>query len=143
MNLPKSAGVIDFGTLPTSRHHFVINESRIDLFVKLINDLGGRVLRRNQAIPHACLVTRYELADRRNVWQCLRTCLTGHSERVLRADSVSDLWRMQMAAKRLADPSAKIAVVAYEVGYESEAAFSRAFKKVVGRSPTQWRTVSS
>src|SRR6516165_6697160 len=90
MNLQKSAGVIDFGTLPTSRHHFVINESRIDLFVKLINDLGGRVLRRNQAIPHACLVTRYELADRRNVWQCLRTCLTGHSERVLRADSVSD-----------------------------------------------------
>ena len=52
-------------------------------------------------------------------------------------------WRMQMAAKRLADPSAKVAVVAYEVGYESEAAFSRAFKKLVGRSPTQWRTVSS
>lgn len=52
-------------------------------------------------------------------------------------------WRMQMAAKRLADPGAKIAVVAYEVGYESEAAFSRAFKKLVGRSPTQLRTVSS
>jgi AraC-like DNA-binding protein len=46
---------------------------------------------------------------------------------------------MQMAAKRLADPSAKIAVVAYEVGYESEAAFSRTFKKFAGRSPAQWR----
>jgi len=49
-------------------------------------------------------------------------------------------WRMQLAAKRLTNPSAKIAAVAHEVGYESEAAFSRAFKKFVGRSPSQWRT---
>jgi AraC-like DNA-binding protein len=52
-------------------------------------------------------------------------------------------WRMQMAARRLADPAAKVAVVAHEVGYESEAAFSRAFKKLVGRSPSQWRAGSS
>jgi AraC-like DNA-binding protein len=52
-------------------------------------------------------------------------------------------WRMQMAAKRLADPAAKVAVVAHEVGYESEAAFSRAFKKLVGRSPSQWRAGST
>lgn len=51
-------------------------------------------------------------------------------------------WRIQMAARRLADPNVKIAAVAHEVGYESEAAFSRAFKKVVGRSPGQWRTGS-
>jgi AraC-like DNA-binding protein len=48
-------------------------------------------------------------------------------------------WRMQIAAKRLADPGVKVAAVAHEVGYESEAAFSRAFKKFVGRSPSQWR----
>jgi AraC-like DNA-binding protein len=47
---------------------------------------------------------------------------------------------MQMAAKRLAEPGAKVSSVAFEVGYASEAAFSRAFKKVVGRSPSQWRT---
>jgi AraC-like DNA-binding protein len=51
-------------------------------------------------------------------------------------------WRMQIAARRLADPGSKVAAVAHEVGYESEAAFSRAFKKVVGRSPSQWRTGS-
>lgn len=51
-------------------------------------------------------------------------------------------WRMQVAAKRLADPAVKIATVAHEIGYESEAAFSRAFKKFVGRSPSQWRTGS-
>lgn len=52
-------------------------------------------------------------------------------------------WRMQMAAKRLSGSSAKVAVVAEEVGYESEAAFSRAFKKIVGQSPTEWRTGGS
>jgi AraC-like DNA-binding protein len=51
-------------------------------------------------------------------------------------------WRMQIAANRLADPRVKVAAVAHEVGYESEAAFSRAFKKFVGRSPSQWRTGS-
>jgi AraC-like DNA-binding protein len=51
-------------------------------------------------------------------------------------------WRMQIAAKRLADPNVKIAAVAHDVGYESEAAFSRAFKKFVGQSPSQWRAGS-
>jgi len=32
-----------------------------------------------------------------------------------------------------------VAVIANRVGYESEAAFSRAFKKVVGTPPGQWR----
>jgi len=49
-------------------------------------------------------------------------------------------WRMQLAAKRLVDPRVKIAAIAHEVGYDSEAAFSRAFKKFVGRSPSQWRS---
>jgi AraC-like DNA-binding protein len=48
-------------------------------------------------------------------------------------------WHMQIAASRLADPNVKIAAVAHEIGYESEAAFSRAFKKFAGRSPSQWR----
>lgn len=48
-------------------------------------------------------------------------------------------WRMQLAARMLAEPSAKVAVVADAVGYESEAAFSRAFKKSVGVAPSAWR----
>jgi AraC-like DNA-binding protein len=52
-------------------------------------------------------------------------------------------WRMQMAARRLADPAVRVSTVAHEVGYDSEAAFSRAFKKFVGRSPNQWRTGSN
>lgn len=49
-------------------------------------------------------------------------------------------WRMQLAAKHLREGSTKVAAVAQEVGYESEAAFSRAFKKFSGRSPSEWRS---
>ncbi|UWU17322.1 AraC family transcriptional regulator (plasmid) [Rhizobium sullae] len=49
------------------------------------------------------------------------------------------LWRMQIAARFLGDSSMKVAAVGREIGYESEAAFSRAFKKTVGVSPAAWR----
>jgi AraC-like DNA-binding protein len=48
-------------------------------------------------------------------------------------------WRMQLAAGRLASGNAKVAAIAEEVGYESEPAFSRAFKRLMGVSPGAWR----
>jgi AraC-like DNA-binding protein len=48
-------------------------------------------------------------------------------------------WRMQLAATQLLSGMDSVAVVANRVGYESEAAFSRMFKKVVGTPPSQWR----
>jgi AraC-like DNA-binding protein len=48
-------------------------------------------------------------------------------------------WRMQMAAQKLKGTSASLAQVAELIGYESEAAFSRAFKKAFGSSPAAWR----
>jgi AraC-like DNA-binding protein len=48
-------------------------------------------------------------------------------------------WRMQVAARLLADGVAKVAAVALDVGYDSEAAFSRAFKKIAGVPPATWR----
>jgi AraC-like DNA-binding protein len=50
-------------------------------------------------------------------------------------------WRMQIAAHRLLDTTAKLIVVADEVGYDSEEAFSRAFKRIVGVSPSRWRRI--
>jgi AraC-like DNA-binding protein len=47
-------------------------------------------------------------------------------------------WRMQLAARLLTDGQ-HVAAVASAVGYESEAAFSRAFKKTVGQAPATWR----
>ncbi len=48
------------------------------------------------------------------------------------------LWRMQLASHLLGDGQS-VARAAEAVGYESEAAFSRAFKKLVGQSPATWR----
>jgi AraC-like DNA-binding protein len=48
-------------------------------------------------------------------------------------------WRMQLASRLLVDGSAKVSAVAFDVGYHSEAAFSRAFKEMVGVSPAAWR----
>jgi AraC-like DNA-binding protein len=48
-------------------------------------------------------------------------------------------WRMQLAARALESPGASIAAIAADVGYQSEAAFNRAFKKYVGVPPGEWR----
>ena len=48
-------------------------------------------------------------------------------------------WRMQLAAGRLRDTDAKLIEIALDVGYESEAAFSRAFRRAVGEAPGAWR----
>jgi AraC-like DNA-binding protein len=48
-------------------------------------------------------------------------------------------WRMQLAAALLSGTNATLAEVAERVGYGSEAAFSRAFKRLVGVAPSAWR----
>jgi AraC-like DNA-binding protein len=48
-------------------------------------------------------------------------------------------WRMQLAAGLLSAEQAKVSAVALRVGYDSEAAFSRAFKALVGVTPAAWR----
>lgn len=48
-------------------------------------------------------------------------------------------WRMQIASRLLTQSNATIASVALETGYDSEAAFSRAFKRLLGVPPSVWR----
>jgi AraC-like DNA-binding protein len=52
-------------------------------------------------------------------------------------------WRMQVATLKLRNTSASLAQVAEFVGYDSEAAFSRAFKKAFGAAPATWRRLNS
>ncbi|WP_181366401.1 AraC family transcriptional regulator [Albidovulum aquaemixtae] len=48
-------------------------------------------------------------------------------------------WRLELAARLLGDGGVKVGTVARRVGYSSEAAFSRAFKRQTGLSPADWR----
>lgn len=51
-------------------------------------------------------------------------------------------WRIQVAATLLRDTAFTVAAVALQVGYESEASFARAFKRLVGQPPAAWRRIA-
>jgi hypothetical protein len=48
-------------------------------------------------------------------------------------------WRMRVAQDLLATTEVTVAAIARRVGYDSEEALSRAFKRAHGRSPSLWR----
>ena len=48
-------------------------------------------------------------------------------------------WRMRAAARLLLETRGTAAAIALDVGYDSEAAFARAFKRLVGQPPAAWR----
>jgi AraC-like DNA-binding protein len=48
-------------------------------------------------------------------------------------------WRIQLGARLLRESNRNVATIALEVGYDSEAAFSRAFRRMVGMPPAAWR----
>jgi AraC-like DNA-binding protein len=75
----------------------------------------------------ACGTSRSVLAERftRLVGEPLRTYL--------------HRWRLQLAARKLQMCRDTVLQIALDVGYESEAAFCRAFKREVGMSPMQYR----
>jgi len=49
------------------------------------------------------------------------------------------VWRLQTARRELRETARPVAQIAHAVGYESEEAFSRAFKREFGLSPARWR----
>ncbi|HYK51384.1 MAG TPA: AraC family transcriptional regulator [Terriglobales bacterium] len=48
-------------------------------------------------------------------------------------------WRMQKAVQLLQQRDKKLVDVAQSIGYESDAAFSKAFKRIVGLTPGEYR----
>jgi len=70
-----------------------------------------------------------------------RTAFTGRFTHYVEVSPMQYLarWRLQLAGRLLERPDISIAQAGAEVGYESEAAFCRAFKKFVGTPPGTWR----
>lgn len=52
-------------------------------------------------------------------------------------------WRMLLAANLLARGNATLSRIAEEVGYETDTAFSRAFRREYGVPPATWRRQKS
>jgi AraC-like DNA-binding protein len=80
-----------------------------------------------------------ELAERA---ACSRSTLNQRFSRLVGRAPMQYLaeWRLQIAAQLLQETTLGVAAVAYRVGYESEAAFNRAFKRAIGKPPAQWRS---
>jgi len=70
-----------------------------------------------------------------------RSALTERFSRYLGQSPMAYLadWRLELAAEALRTTSRSVLQVATEVGYESEAAFNRAFKRRFAKPPAQYR----
>jgi AraC-like DNA-binding protein len=76
---------------------------------------------------------------------CSRSTLSERFSRLVGRAPMQYLseWRLQLAAELLQTTRLGVAAVAYRVGYESEAAFNRAFKRAMGKPPAQWRALGN
>lgn len=71
-----------------------------------------------------------------------RSALAASFSEVLEVPPMTYLtrWRIRLATNLLTQPEHTIAEVAERVGYQSESAFCRAFKREIGVPPATWRT---
>jgi AraC-like DNA-binding protein len=93
------------------------------------------------ALLHASPERKWTVADLAAGAAVSRSLLDERFRAVLARSPIRYLteWRMHLAEDLLANTDAGVATVARRVGYDSEEAFSRAFKRVHGLSPSHWR----
>lgn len=90
---------------------------------------------------HAAPNRHWTLADLAGLSNMSRTTFAQRFREVVNQTPLDYLtgWRMRLAADRLRRTEDSIASIGYSVGYESEAAFSTAFRRVMGCSPGHHR----
>jgi AraC-like DNA-binding protein len=97
------------------------------------------------ALLHRDITRRWTVDDLGREVGLSRSALADRFIRLIGAPPMHYLasWRMQVATQKLRNTSASLAQIAELVGYDSEAAFSRAFKKAFGAAPATWRRSNS
>jgi AraC-like DNA-binding protein len=107
-------------------------------FAALNDAIVGRAL----ALVHAEPARKWTADDLAREAGSSRTVLAERFKALLGRPPIDYVtsWRLQLAADRLRSGNDSIAGIAADVGYESEAAFNRAFKRETGLTPGRWRT---
>jgi AraC-like DNA-binding protein len=107
--------------------------------------LRDHYVARALALMHGDVARRWTVDDLGHEVGLSRSALADRFLRLIGVPPMHYLvnWRMQVASQMLRSTSASLAQVAETVGYDSEAAFSRAFKKVIGTAPATWRRSST
>ena len=108
-----------------------------DWFTALSDPQVGRAIR----LMHGDVRRPWTLAELAREVGLSRTILIERFKAYLGVAPMGYLsnWRMQMAAGMLVSGANSLSRIGAEVGYESEAAFSRAFKRATGVPPATWR----
>jgi AraC family transcriptional regulator, alkane utilization regulator len=106
-------------------------------FAALNDPIVGRALQ----FVHGDPARRWTVDDLAHEAGSSRTVLAERFQAVLGQAPIEYLtsWRMQLAADRIRSGRDSLAAIAADVGYDSEAAFNRAFKRVTGVTPGRWR----
>jgi AraC-like DNA-binding protein len=93
------------------------------------------------AALHADPARRWTVADLASEVAVSRSALDERFRQVLGRSPIRYLteWRMHLAEELLDTTELGVVPIARRVGYESEEAFSRAFKREHGASPARWR----
>lgn len=96
------------------------------------------------ALLHRKPAHHWTIAELANEVGISRSILNERFRRYLSQTPIAYLtrWRLQLGAQLLKSTSSGVAQIAAEVGYESEPAFNRAFKRKFGLPPAQFRTRS-
>ena len=100
---------------------------------------------RSLALLHGDITRRWTVDDLGREVGLSRSALADRFIRLIGVPPMHYLasWRMQVASQKLRNTNASLAQVAEAVGYDSEAAFSRAFKKAFHDAPATWRRANS
>lgn len=103
--------------------------------------LADTRLTRALGAMHAAPERRWRLAELAALAGMSRTTFAERFRDVVGQTPLDYLsrWRMRLAADRLHRSGDSVAAIGFSVGYESEAAFSTAFRRVMGRTPMQHR----
>lgn len=97
----------------------------------------GRVIAAMHNAPGRC----WTLSDMAEIAGCSRSVFAARFSDVVGVPPAAYLTqlRMRLAQRRMAEQGDAIEAIAWDLGYASQAAFSRAFKRATGTTPAAWR----
>jgi AraC-like DNA-binding protein len=100
------------------------------------------IVGKSLGLLHSRIAHPWTIADLADEVGISRSALVERFTRYLSEPPMTYLtrWRLQLAARSLESTSRGVAEIAADVGYESEAAFNRAFKREYGQPPGRYRT---
>jgi AraC-like DNA-binding protein len=100
------------------------------------------IVGKSLVLLHSRIAHPWTIADLADEVGISRSALVERFTRYLSEPPMTYLtrWRLQLAARSLERTSRGVAEIAADIGYESEAAFNRAFKREFGQPPGRYRS---